>query len=101
MEPAILRIKNDLKEIRFGNCINTIGYAVQKEGYPFIVEACVIGPRSTRYEDELLIFEFQFSNDYPVKKQTFLHHFIYFIFSFSLHHLQLHLFQKQIILIFC
>ncbi len=81
---AILRIKKDLKDINDDDYNECIAYAELQQGHPLTVEACLIGPRSTAYEDDTFIVKIQFPDDYPVKKQKlfFINLFIYYFVVF-------------------
>jgi ubiquitin-protein ligase len=85
MASAILRIKNDLKDINYDDYNEYIAYAELQKGHPLTVEACLIGPRSTAYEDVIFIVKIQFPDNYPVKKQKlfFINLFIYYFVEFT------------------
>jgi len=75
---AIFRIENDLKDFNYDDYNEYIAYAKRQDEDPLIVEACLIGPKSTPYEDDTFIVKIKFSDNYPVKKQKlfFINFFI-------------------------
>jgi ubiquitin-protein ligase len=67
----MLRIIRDLKDIISDGPNENIAYAEPQDGYPLVVKACIIGPKSTPYEGNIFEVKIQFPDNYPVKNPNF------------------------------
>lgn len=68
MEPAILRIKHDLKDIKTVDRNDNIASVELQDGRPLVARACVFGPNGTPYENNRFEIDMEFSGDFPVSK---------------------------------
>lgn len=63
---AELRIKRDLKEIQTNDPRFPIIFANEIDDNLFHIEAAILGPSSTSYEDGIFLLDIKLSGQYPV-----------------------------------
>jgi ubiquitin-protein ligase len=66
MQSAIIRIKNDLADLKYDDSDQINIYVELQPDNPLLVKVCVI-----ENEDDIFEVTMQFPTDYPVKKQKF------------------------------
>jgi ubiquitin-protein ligase len=71
MQPVVIRIKNDINEIKTDVLNEFIADIEQQSGDPLTVTALVVAPISSNFKDDMFTVTMHFPDEYPVKTQNY------------------------------
>jgi ubiquitin-protein ligase len=71
MQPVVIRIKNDINEIKTDVLNESIAHIEQQSSDPLTVIALVVAPISSNFKDDMFTVTMHFPGEYPVKTQNY------------------------------